>query len=384
MTRMTHKLLTCLAATTLIAAPSQLMAEDHALQLFIGTFSRDGSEGIHTTTFDPATGALGELRLAAKSGSAGWIAFSSDGERVYSIAPPDGDDPSGRVIAYSVNHEDATLTPIGDASVGGQGPAFVATHPEAPAVFVANYGGGSVSSLPLADDGSPLPPQNVIEHEGSGPHPRQQAPHAHQALVSPGGGYLLVADLGIDQVHVYRIDSETGALEANDPSHFETEAGAGPRHCAFHPEGGFVYALGELDAYVYAYSWDEATGKAEFIDRVPGLTPDFEGDFKSAQILVHPNGRFLYTSNRGPDDIAIFAIDPESGVPELVEHHSSGGKTPRNFTLSPDGSFLIVANKESGDIHVFAINQEDGTLSATGHHVELPWAVCLVFPPEMP
>jgi len=371
-------------AAILLFSPSTLPAEDKPLQLYIGTFSRDGSEGIHTATFNPTTGALGEPKLAAKAPTTSWISFSHDGNHLYSTAPPEGDDPSGRITAYKVNHENATLTPIGSAAVNGNGPCYVSSHPVAPAIFVANYGSGSVSSLPLDNNHIPTTPQNVITHEGSGPNPRQQNPHAHQALVSPGGNYLLVADLGIDQIRVYRINPESGSLEANNPNHFPTEPGAGPRHCAFHPNQQFVYALGELDGFVYAYSWDESTGNAEFINRVPGLNNEFTGDFKSAQILVHPNGRFLYTSNRGPNDIAVFAIDPDSGSLSLVEHTSTRGKTPRNFTLSPDGSHLIAANKESGDIHVFSINPDSGTLTPTDHHINLPWAVCLVFPPTNP
>jgi 6-phosphogluconolactonase len=247
---------------------------------------------------------------------------------------------------------------------------------------VANYGGGSVASLPIGDDGRLGPATAFVQHEGSVADPRRQGgPHAHSINLDAGGKFAVAADLGLDELLVYRFDPAKGTLTPNAPPFTKLAPRSGPRHFAFHPDGRHAYAINEISLTVVALDYDPAGGTLTEIQSLPTVPEGTRGG-STADLHVHPSGRFLYGSNRGHDSIAIFAIDPDSGRLRPLGHQQTGGKTPRNFGIDPTGRFLLAANQNSGTVVVFKIDVESGRLEPTGQVVEVPKPVCIKFVPQ--
>ncbi len=207
-------------------------------------------------------------------------------------------------------------------------------------------------------------------------------PHAHEALLSPDNRYVLVPDLGIDQVLVYRLAAANATLTLNDVGSAKVMPGSGPRHLAFAPHARCVYVLNELASTVIAFAWDSKAGRLRELQTVSTLPKGFQGPNNSAEIAVHPSGRFLYASNRGHDSIALFTIDGRRGTLTPIEQASTQGKTPRNFAIDPTGAYLLAANQDSNDIVVFRIDPQTGRLSPFGSTLEVPSPVCILFVPN--
>ncbi|MGH7378010.1 MAG: lactonase family protein, partial [Candidatus Methylomirabilales bacterium] len=253
------------------------------------------------------------------------------------------------------------------------------------AVLAANYGGGSVVALPVGAGGTLGEATAFIQHQGSSVNPRrQEAPHAHSINLDPENRFAVAADLGLDRLLVYRFDPARGTLAANDPPFAAVKPGAGPRHFAFHPRGRHAYAINEIHCTVTAFAWDGRRGALEEIQTVSTLPGEVQEGFSTAEVQVHPSGKFLYGSNRGHDSIAVFAIDAASGRLTGVEHRPTGGKTPRNFGIDPAGAFLLAANQGSDSIVGFRIDPETGKLEPTGSVVRVPSPVCVKFLPKAP
>jgi len=286
----------------------------------------------------------------------------------------------GIIAAFQIDTTTGRLTRLNQQPTVGAGPCHVAVAPGGAHVAVANYGGGSVALFPLDAAGTLAPASAFVQHEGSSAHPtRQTKPHAHSVNFDPSGKFLLAADLGTDQVLVYRYDAATGALAPNDPPPAALAPGAGPRHLVFHPTGRYVYVVNELDNTVSAFAFDAAAGRLDLIGSTGTLPADFTGDNTTAEVRAHPNGRFLYASNRGHDSIALFHIDQANGALNFINATPTGGKTPRNFNLDPSGAFLIAANQQSDTLHTFRIDAETGALSPTGDPVASPRPMCVLF-----
>lgn len=353
--------------------------------IYIGTYTTSGSEGIYHGRFSTETGEITELRLAARADHPSYLTIHPNGKWLYAVSEVDrvGDEPGGEVIAYRIDSESGALTPINRRSTRGSYPCHVSIEAPSRNLMVANYGGGSVTMIPLGDDGSLLEVSSFHQHRGKSVNPkRQEGPHAHSIVSDPHGRYVYAADLGLDQILIYRIDAASRQLLPGDPSFASTPPGSGPRHIAFHPNGRLLYCVGELDSTVLTYAIDQDDGGLTKIDVQPALPAEFAGDNTGADIHVHPNGRFLYYSNRGHDSIAIFHIDEETGRLTPIGHASTLGKTPRNFTIDPSGRFLLVANQNSDHIVTFSIDEESGQLKATGAHALLSRPVCVVFCPQ--
>ncbi|MGH2367131.1 MAG: lactonase family protein, partial [Chloroflexota bacterium] len=290
---------------------------------------------------------------------------------------------SGSVSAFAVDSATRHLTLLNRQPSGGAGPCHVSVHPTGRHVFVANYGSGHVAALPIQADGQLGAATDVVQHKGKGPDARRQAgPHAHFITPDPAGRYVLACDLGIDQVLVYRWDGAAGGagkLVPNDPPAAAAPPGAGPRHLAFHPSARFVYVLNEIASTLSAFAYDPERGTLQMLETVSTLPEGFAGRNSTAQIVVHPSGRFVYGSNRGHDSIAIFAIAQDTGKLTALGHESTQGQTPRNFNVDPTGTFLLAANQNTNTIVTFRIEQEKGTLTPTGQVTETPSPVCLVF-----
>ena len=222
---------------------------------------------------------------------------------------------------------------------------------------------------------------SFYQHVGSSVNPqRQREPHAHSINLDPENQYAFVADLGLDQILVYRFESIDGELKPNENFPYaKVKPGSGPRHFGFHPNGQFAYVINELNSTITAFRYESQRGGLEEIQTISTLPSDFEGNSYTAEVVVHPDGKTVYGSNRGHDSIAVFRCDPETGRLELVQIEPTQGKTPRNFAIDPTGTYLLAENQGSDTVVVFRIDPESGKLSATGHKLDVPSPVCIQF-----
>jgi 6-phosphogluconolactonase len=219
-----------------------------------------------------------------------------------------------------------------------------------------------------------------VQHLGSSVDPeRQKEPHAHDVVLTPDNRFAVVADLGLDKLLVYRFDPEKGTLTPNDPPSGSVKAGSGPRHFALHPNGRFAYVINEMGNTITAFDWDGDKGTFNELQTVNTLPKDFKGENSTAEIAVHPSGRYLYGSNRGHDSIAVYAVDPAKGNLTFVEDVPTLGKEPRNFALDPTGSYLFAANQNSNTVVVFRVNPKNGRLTPARRQVAVVAPVCVTF-----
>jgi 6-phosphogluconolactonase len=354
--------------------PSQYFA-------FIGTYtSKTDSKGIYSFHFDSGTGRLSSTAVAATTQDPSFLTVSSNEKYLYAVnelSEFDGKK-SGAVTSYSLDSKSGKLTQLNQVPSGGAD-SFDQTGKY---LLVANYTGGSVATFPVTPDGRIGSAAAFVQHVGSGPNKeRQEGPHAHYIGSSADNRFVFVVDLGLDEVVVYHFDPAKGSLTPNHPPFVKVAPGAGPRHLAFHPNGKFAYMLSEVNSTVTIFAYDSKNGSFSTLQTLSTIPKDFTAHNDTAEIVVHPSGKFLYASNRGHDSIAEFSIDPVRGTLTLVGHFSTEGKTPRNFALDPTGKFLLAANQESNNIVVFRIDQSTGALSATGQVAQVPAPVDIVFVP---
>jgi 6-phosphogluconolactonase len=292
---------------------------------------------------------------------------------------------SGIVTAYAIDSSSGNLTILNQQPSGGGGPCHVATDVEGKVVLVANYGGGSIASYPVKSDGSLGETTTFIQHKGSSANPRrQEAPHAHCIGVDPANKFAFAADLGLDKVLIYKLDTAKGTLTENDPAFANVAPGAGPRHFAFTPDSRFFYVNNEMGSTVTAFSYNRDSGALKEIQTVSSLPGDKDPKNSTAEIEVHPSGKFVYASNRGHDSIAIYLIDNVTGKLTVVEHQPTKGKTPRSFGIDPTGTWLLGANQGSDSVIVFRIDPKSGRLTPTANQIEVGAPVCVKFTPLKP
>jgi 6-phosphogluconolactonase len=348
--------------------------------VYVGTYTTRGAEGIYAYRFDPSSGDLSPLGVAARTENPTFLAVAPTKQALYAaneVAELDGQ-PGGAISAFSVDADTGTLTFLNRQPSLGTGPCHVAVDQTGKFVLAANYGSGSASILPIQPDGRLGPASDFVQHEGFGPNERrQQGPHAHSVTLSPDNRFAFVADLGIDKMMSYQLDLEAGKLVPNDPPWAETYPGAGPRHFAFHPNGRTAYIINELGSSVTVFDYDAERGALREVQTISTLPERFGGRNTCADVHISADGRFLYGSNRGHDSIAIFSIDPEAGTLTAIGHESTKGKTPRNFGLDPSGSFLLAANQDTNNIVAFRVDRETGLLTPTGHQTQVPAPVCI-------
>ena len=352
--------------------------------LYVGTYTGSESKGIYAYKFDTATGEITSLGLAAETANPSFLAIHPNQRFVYSVneASEHEGRPTGTVSAFAVDRKSGKLTLLNRVESGGGAPCHLVVDKGGRYVLAANYGGGSLSVLPILRDGSLGKARSVVQHTGSSTHPkRQTAPHAHSINLAPDGKFAIVADLGIDRLITYRFDSTRSSLSATNSGVVRLEGGAGPRHFAFHPNGRFGYVINELNSTVVAFAYDAASGTLRKMQSLSSLPDGFSGDNFPAEIVVHPSGRFVYASNRGHDSIAVFRVDTATGSLTLVEHVSVQGKWPRNFNLDPSGAWLLVANQNSNNVVVFGIDQDSGRLKPTGRQFQVHSPTCIKFVP---
>ena len=349
---------------------------------FVGTYTGAKSQGIYAFRFDTASGKLSPLGLVAQTKNPSFLSIHPNGRFLYAVNETDDYQgrKSGSVSAFSIDRHNAKLTLLNAVSSGGAGPCHLRVDQTGQYVLVANYGGGSVAAFPVKPNGSLGDSSAFVQHSGSSLDPkRQTGPHAHMIELSPDNRFAFVPDLGLDKVLIYRFRPEGGSLSANDPSFAKLEPGAGPRHIAFHPNGRFAYVISEMKSSVTAFSYDASKGALQSLQTISTLPKDFKGESSTAEIEVHPSGKFLYGSNRGHDSIAVFAIDAGKGTLKLLQHSPTQGRTPRNFAIDPTGRWLLAENQASNSIVVFRIDEATGQLSPAGGPIEAYSPVCIKF-----
>jgi 6-phosphogluconolactonase len=344
--------------------------------VYFGTYTKNSpSEGIYHAQFDTKTGKLSTPELAAKISNPSFIAIHPSGKYLYSVT----EEAVGKVNAFAIDPKNKKLKFLNQASSGGKGPCHISVSKNGKTLLVANYSSGSIASIPIASDGKLKKPVSVISHKGSSLTKRQTGPRAHSINLSPDQCFVYVADLGIDKIMIYRLNPETSELTENNPSSFELKPGAGPRHFTFHPNGKCAYVINELDNNLIILEYNSQTGALSEIQSVYTLPKDFKDKSYTAEVRVHPNGKFIYGSNRGHDSIVIYKIDPDSGKLTLVGFQKEAITWPRHFNIDPSGKFCLVANQNSDNVSVFAIDQKTGMLKAPHQTVSMGKPICIKF-----
>ncbi|MFE5655817.1 lactonase family protein [Streptomyces sp. NPDC056517] len=347
---------------------TETVRDRSAVRAYIGSFTSAGGRGVLAADVDPETGALTVTGGSDALADPSFLALASP------VLHAVSETAAGAVAAFDVSGPEPRLlgAPV---PVDGAAPTHLALA--AGHLLTANYSSGSVTALPLAGDGTARPATTVLRHEGSGPvTSRQAGPHAHQVLPDPSGRWIVSVDLGTDSVRICALDPDTGALTL----HGETalRPGTGPRHLAFHPAGTHAYVLNELEPTLTVCRWDADAGVLEPLGETSVVPEGAPGPSHPSEVVVAPDGRFLWAAVRGDDTLAVLALDPDGAKAALVATVPCGGSWPRDLTLAPSGRHLYAANERSGDVTWFALDPETGIPARAGS-VEAPAASCVVF-----
>jgi len=363
-----------LRAGGLLAPPTQ------ELLLYVGTYTSGKSEGIYVYKFDLSSGEFKHLSTAKGVVDPSFLAIDPRRRHLYAVNEIEefGGKPGGAVSAFKVDPQTGSLQFLNQQPSLGGAPCHVTVDKIGKFVLVANYVGGNAAVLPINDSGLGTP-VDMVQHGGSSVNPeRQKGPHAHNVVLDKTNRHAFVTDLGLDKIMIYRFDGRNGKLTPNSAPWVKLKPGAGPRHFTFHPNGRWAYVINELDSTFTAFTYVSGSGSLKEMQTVSTLPTGFSGENSCADVHVSPSGKFLYGSNRGHDSIVVFSINPGTGKLTFVEHVSTGGKTPRNFTIDPSGAFLLAANQKSDNVVSFRIDATSGRLRPTGHVAEIPTPVCLV------
>jgi len=359
--------------------------------VFVGTYTtKTESKGIYSFDFDADTGKLTPKGVAAETPDPSWVVVHPSGKYAYAANEAGK---ASTVSAFAVDAKSGKLSQLNQMPALGEDPCYLSFDKTGKFLLVANYTSGTVAVFPIQADGKLGEHTAVMKDEGAlGPNKeRQDAPHAHWIVPSEGNGFVYVADLGLDRVMTYKFDpvkGSLGAMPAPGPQQpfvqnaLELSPGTGPRHAAISKMRNFtqfLYVLGELDSTITVFGTSKEGMFGGAIQTVPMLPKGFAGRNDAAEIAIHPNGKFLYTSNRGDDTIAIFSVDPAKGTLTFAARVPTGGKEPRHFAIDPSGKYLLAENQHSNNIVVFKIDAATGGLTPTGQAVEVPSPVDLTF-----
>jgi 6-phosphogluconolactonase (cycloisomerase 2 family) len=363
---------------------------------YVATYSsREGSnhgQGIHILEMNPASGALEPKAIVKSESNPSWLAFNRNRTHLYAVNEiPSADTGPGSVSAYAVDRASGALTLLNTVSSEGARPAHLSVHPAAKHVLVANYGGGSVAVLPIQPDGRLASASDIKRHQGTaGPMKASSAPpgsfaisghdrpHAHMIEADPSGRFVLAADLGLDELRVWRFDEAKGTLTPNDPPTAALPPGDGPRHFAFHPNGRWLYSLQEEASTIVTFDFDASTGRLRAKQTLSTLPAGFAGTNFTSEIVISPDARFIYAANRLHDSIAWFSIGAD-GMLTWIGEEWTRGDYPRSFTIDPSGEFLFSCNQRSDAIASFRINRRSGAPTFTSQYAPVGSPAQIVF-----
>jgi len=340
--------------------------------VFVGS----GKKNIEAFRFDLASGALTRIGVAAEIEHPSFLCVSPSHQYLYAIS--EGGPQSSSISAYALDAATGKLSFLNKQSAGGSGPCYVEVDALGKNALIANYGSGSFATFPLAANGLLQPMSGFSQDHGSSVnHERQEGPHGHTLVAGPGEHFVYGCDLGLDKVMIFKFDPGNGALVPNEPAYAEVKPGSGPRHIAFHPNGKWAFVINEMASTITAFGYAPSTGALREIQTISTLPDGFSGESYCAEVAVHPNGKFVYGSNRGDDSIAVFACDAKNGKLTFIERVSTGGKTPRQFEIEPTGRYLLAGNQNSDTVVVFSIDPTSGRLHATGAQVQTDNPQCV-------
>ena len=357
-------------------------AEKDGARLLVGTQTSGSSKGIYAYSFAASTGELTSLGLAAEAENPTFLALAPDKKTLLVANELDkfDDKESGAVSTFTLDRTRTRLSKVNQVASGGGGTCHVAFDHTGKAAFAANYGGGSAASFAVGAGAALSPAVSFFQYTGHGPDPkRQEAPHAHRVTVSPDNRFLLVNDLGLDEIHIYRLDASTAKLTLNEPRGWKSAPGAGPRALRFHPNGKVAYCVTEMASSVVVLRWDTELGSLETVQEIVMRPADFQGITGGDDIVIDRESRFAYATDRFDDIVVTFSISPTDGKLTLVDRMPCGGKVPRHLTLDPSGKWLLIANQVSDNISVLARDAKTGKLTDAGKSFPLSRPQCLVF-----
>ncbi|MDQ3534016.1 MAG: beta-propeller fold lactonase family protein [Bacteroidota bacterium] len=346
--------------------------------VYIGTYTKGESKGIYLYKLDVETGALKSVSTTSGVVNPSFLTLDPGRKFLYAVNEV-GDfqgKESGAVSAFSIDQKTGALSFLNQQPTSGSSPCYVNVDKTGKVLMVANYGGGNVAIYPIKSNGHIGKSTSVVNHK-SGNKGETTNAKAHCIVTDPDNNYVFVPYLGEDKISIYKLNVEKADLSLNNPDSIVTKEGAGPRHFTFHPNGDFAFVINELNSTVTSFNYNKKNGQLKEVHTVSSLPKDFKEKNSCAHILVSPDGGYLYGSNRGHNSIVVYSIDQNSGKITLVEHTSTLGKTPRNFTIDPSGKILLAANQDTNDIFTFFINSKNGKLTATGNKVSLPSPVFL-------
>jgi 6-phosphogluconolactonase (cycloisomerase 2 family) len=367
----------CLLGTQMNQAAAQ---SSSGMFAYVGSFTttqrKARGDGIHAYRIDPASGAWTHVQHVGDLTNPSFLALSPDQHFLYSVH---GDEEYATAFALDRASGQAKL--INRAATGGKNGVRHAVDPTGKFLIVANYSSGSVAVLPIAPDGSLKDQHQLLALPGEpGPHRVEQASsHPHDIVFDPSARFVLVPDKGLDRVFVFRFDGANGRLSPAEPGSIATRPGAGPRHLAFHPKLPIVWVLNELDSTTATYRWDAERGTLTPIQVITTLPTDFTGYSTTAEIAASPDGRFVYTSNRGHDSVSIYTANATDGALKAITWQPTQGRVPRFIGLDPAGRFLYAADEQGDTVVTFRVAADTGALAATGQVIKNASPVTIVF-----
>lgn len=370
-------------------------ASSHSYLVLVGTYThKTASKGIYAFSYDTDTGKLTAKGVAAETANPSFVAIHPSGKYAYAVNETGK---QSTVSAFALDAQTGQLTLLNQLPALGEDPCYISFDKTGKFVLIANYTSGSVAVFPILPDGKLGEHTAALTNAGTlGPNKeRQEGPHAHWIELSAHNRYAYVADLGLDRVLIYKFDAAKGTLtpggasppaataaagsaKPNDAFSAALSPGTGPRHVAFSSAGNFMYVLGEVKSTVTVFASD-SNESYRAIQTISTLPAGFSGRNDTAEIAMHPNGKWLYASNRGNDTIAVFEVEPGKGTLRLVADVPTGGQEPRHFAIDPAGKYLLAENQNSDTIVSFRIDPASGKLTPTGDVAQVPAPVCLAF-----
>jgi 6-phosphogluconolactonase len=404
----------CLAFVIAVVACQVASAQASDFFMYFGTYTgfkfvshsatigvgESHSKGIYVSRFHSATGEIGEPELAAEIVNPSFLTVHPNHRFLYSVSedplslgPPL--DHASYVSAFAIDSATGKLRLLNTIPTGGTSTCHLSMDKTGKFVLLANFGSGSISVVRVNDDGSLGQQTAFVQHLGHGSPdvPVQSGPHPHTILVSPDNRYVIVSDLGVDKVFIYRFDENTGMLSPLDPPFAAVEPGGGPRRFLFDPFGRFAYQLNEMGSTLITFAWDPAQGSLTQLQEVSITPPSLRN--AGAEMQISANGKYLYASNRLsrfndkdhskidrlPGTISLYAIDPQKHTLSEIRQFPSGGLMPRSFAIDPTGQYLFALNQISNNVVQFKVDPATGVLSGTGREIKVDTPVCLQFVP---
>ncbi|HUJ10753.1 MAG TPA: lactonase family protein [Verrucomicrobiae bacterium] len=370
---------TTLALGLILAVWSARAAD---MYVYFGTHASGPGKGFSLAHFDTDTGKLTEPKFLIEDTMPAYFVIAPDGRHLYTCNSTNTLRGEGWISAYAIDPKTGQLTLLNREDSGGANPSYICLDKTGRFALVANYQGGNVTVTAINPDGSFGDRIAYNQHTGRSVNPqRQTRPYAHSIIVDPSNRFALSADLGADKLYVYRFDDRDGSLTPNKPPFVRVKPGSGPRHVRFHPNGRWVYLINEMASTVTGFNWNGKKGMLKEFQTISTLPSGYKGVNTAAELQIHPNGRFLYASNRGDDSLAVFAINQKTGKLTSVEHVSTQGKMPRNFTFDPTGRWILCTNHDSNNAVVFRVDGATGKLTPVGSPIEVPLPFCERFLP---